>query len=215
MASSRRTTAGNGADASEIDPIDEETQSGESATGYADDEPRRARRRSVVRHAPRGLPAAIGRLPRPVMPPRPEVVSRSMEASAEASYFVVRETRGVVATFLDVRGTHLAALIAFYGLLAFFPIALIAIVVLGLFGEQSESSFVIEQLNKRVPRCVGPAAREHRQRVPRPGGLPGSDRRLAPSSGARLASSARSSRHSTWCTACGTARSRGGKRSCS
>ena len=155
MPPSRHTTAGSGSDLSETDPIDNDPQSSESATGYAEDEPRQRRRRSVARHAPRGLPAAIGRLPRPVMPPRHEFVSRSMEASAEASYFVVRETRGVVATFLDVRGTHLAALIAFYGLLAFFPIALIAIVVLGLFGEQSESSFVIEQLNRVFPGVSG------------------------------------------------------------
>ena len=78
-----------------------------------------------------------------------------MEAGAGASYFVARETRGVVRTFLDVRGTHLAALIAFYGLLAFFPLALIAVVVLGLFGEQSESSFVIEQLNRLFPGVSG------------------------------------------------------------
>jgi len=130
-------------------------QSGESATTYPGEEGGRRQRRTVVRHAPRGLPAAIGRIPRPILPTRPELVSRSMEASAGASYFLARETRGVVRTFLDVRGTHLAALIAFYGLLAFFPLALISIAILGFFGEQNESSFVIEQLNRVFPGISG------------------------------------------------------------
>lgn len=120
-----------------------------------DEEAPRQGRLSVVRHAPRGLPSAIGRISRPIIPQRRELVTRSMEASAGASNFVARETRGVVRTFLDVRGTHLAALIAFYGLLAFFPLVLITIVVLGLFGEQNESSFLIEQLNQAFPGVSG------------------------------------------------------------
>lgn len=139
----------------EVEGIDSEPDSLESAAPTPPDEQGRRRLRPVVRHAPRGLPAAIGRLPRPVMPPRSDFVSRSMGASAEASFFVARETRGVVRTFLDVRGTHLAALIAFYGLLAFFPLSLIAIALLGFFGEQNESSFVIEQLNRVFPGVSG------------------------------------------------------------
>ena len=152
---SRGRAAGLGSESPESGEIEHEPESAEAALADGEGGRRRGRRRAVVRHAPKGLPHAIGRLPRPVIPTRPELVSRSMEASAEASYFVARETRGAVRTFLDVRGTHLAALIAFYGLLAFFPLALISIAVLGFFGEQNESSFVIEQLNRLFPGVSG------------------------------------------------------------
>ncbi len=93
-------------------------------------------------------------MPRSVLPPQPRE-ERQRGASAEAGAFVARETKGVVRTFLDVRGTHLAALIAFYGLLAFFPLVLIGLALAGLFGEQTESSFLIEQLNRTFPGASG------------------------------------------------------------
>ena len=89
-----------------------------------------------------------------VMPPQ-MFLERSRGVSAEAGAFVARETKGVVRTFLDVRGTHLAALIAFYGLLAFFPLILIGLAVAGLIGEQNESSLLIEQLNRTFPGASG------------------------------------------------------------
>ncbi len=135
--------------------MDDASQNGESIVSSAGAPRADPIKQAATRPPARGLPAAIGRLPRPVIPTRPELVSRSMGASADASHFVARETKGAVGMFLDVRGTHLAALIAFYGLLAFFPLALIAIALLGLFGEQSESSFVIEQLNRVFPGVSG------------------------------------------------------------
>ena len=65
--------------------------------------------------------------------------------------FLARETRGVVSTFLTVRGTHVAALIAFYALLAFFPLVFIGLALAGLFSEQGESSYLIEQLQRAFP----------------------------------------------------------------
>lgn len=109
---------------------------------------------SAVRHAPHEPPPATSGIPGTLLPPQVRS-ERARTAGAEAGSFVARETKGVVRTFLDVRGTHLAALIAFYGLLAFFPLVLIGLALAGLFGEQSESSFLIEQLNRAFPGASG------------------------------------------------------------
>jgi membrane protein len=95
-----------------------------------------------------------GQPPR-LMAPQQLLVERSKGVSADAGAFVAHETKGVVRTFLDVRGTHLAALIAFYGLLAFFPVILIGLAAAGLIGEQNESSLLIEQLNRAFPGASG------------------------------------------------------------
>ena len=72
-------------------------------------------------------------------------------AGRDASTFLARETRGVVSTFLAVRGTHVAALIAFYALLAIFPLVFITLSLAGLFGEQGETSRLVEQLQRAFP----------------------------------------------------------------
>ena len=59
--------------------------------------------------------------------------------------------RAVLDKFLADQGTHLAAMIAYFALLSFVPLLFIALSLLGLAGEQSESSYLIEQLRKAFP----------------------------------------------------------------
>lgn len=59
--------------------------------------------------------------------------------------------RTVLGKFLADRGTHLAAMIAYFALLSFVPLLLIAVALLGLIGEQAESSFLISQLRQAFP----------------------------------------------------------------
>ena len=148
--SGKASGAGTDAVRNKTDEI-EETQTGVKPTPAASerDEANGSSAASPEQTAPTG-----GGSPRSVIPPQ-LLLERSKGASAEAGAFVARETKGVVRTFLDVRGTHLAALIAFYGLLAFFPLILIGLAVAGLIGEQNESSFLIEQLNRTFPGASG------------------------------------------------------------
>ena len=57
----------------------------------------------------------------------------------------------VVAKFISDRGTHLAAMIAYFALLAFVPLLFLALSLVGLAGEQSESSYLVEQLRRTFP----------------------------------------------------------------
>lgn len=59
--------------------------------------------------------------------------------------------REVFGKFLADRGTHLAAMIAYFALLSFVPLLFIAISFLGLLGQQHESSFLVEQLRTAFP----------------------------------------------------------------
>jgi membrane protein len=56
-----------------------------------------------------------------------------------------------VAKFFADRGTHLAAMCAYYTLLAFFPLLFFALALLGLFGRASESSTLVTTLSHVVP----------------------------------------------------------------
>jgi membrane protein len=49
------------------------------------------------------------------------------------------------------RGTHLAAMIAYFALLAFVPLLFLALSLVGLAGELNESSYLIEQLRQMFP----------------------------------------------------------------
>jgi membrane protein len=49
------------------------------------------------------------------------------------------------------RGTHLAAMIAYFALLAFVPLLFLALSLVGLAGELNESSYLIEQLRRMFP----------------------------------------------------------------
>ena len=53
--------------------------------------------------------------------------------------------------FLADRGTHLAAMIAYFALLAFVPILFLALSLIGLAGTPDESSYLIEQLQRAFP----------------------------------------------------------------
>ena len=59
--------------------------------------------------------------------------------------------REVVDKFYADRGTHLAAMIAYFALLSFVPLLFLALSLIGLAGEPSESSYLIEQLRRAFP----------------------------------------------------------------
>jgi membrane protein len=58
----------------------------------------------------------------------------------------------VVTKFLADRGTHLAAMIAYFALLSFVPLLFLALSLIALAGEQSESSYLIESLQRAFPK---------------------------------------------------------------
>jgi membrane protein len=53
--------------------------------------------------------------------------------------------------FFADRGTHLAAMIAYFALLSFVPLVFLALSLLGVTGRASETSFVVTELNKAFP----------------------------------------------------------------
>ncbi len=57
----------------------------------------------------------------------------------------------IIAKFNTDRGTHLAAMIAYFATLAFVPLLFLALSLIGVFGQASESSYLIEQLRKAFP----------------------------------------------------------------
>jgi membrane protein len=59
--------------------------------------------------------------------------------------------RPVFAKFFADRGTHLAAMIAYFALLSFVPLLFLALALLGFAGRANESSFLVTELNKAFP----------------------------------------------------------------
>jgi membrane protein len=59
--------------------------------------------------------------------------------------------REVFSKFFADRGTHLAAMIAYFALLSFVPLLFLALALLGLAGRADESSFLVTELNKAFP----------------------------------------------------------------
>jgi membrane protein len=57
----------------------------------------------------------------------------------------------VVRKFLADRGTHLAAMVAYFAILAFVPLLFLALSLIALAGEQDESSYLIEELRRIFP----------------------------------------------------------------
>jgi membrane protein len=57
----------------------------------------------------------------------------------------------IFAKFFRDRGTHLAAMIAYYALLSFFPLVFLALALLGLTGRANEESFVVKELERAFP----------------------------------------------------------------
>jgi membrane protein len=56
------------------------------------------------------------------------------------------------AKFFADRGTHLAAMIAYYALLSFVPLTFLAFSLLGFFGRADESSYLVQELSRIFPR---------------------------------------------------------------
>ena len=59
--------------------------------------------------------------------------------------------RAIVNKYLADRGTHLAAMIAYFAILAFVPLLFLALSLLAFLGEQDESSYLIEELRRAFP----------------------------------------------------------------
>ncbi len=58
----------------------------------------------------------------------------------------------IVSKYLADRGTHLAAMIAYFAILAFVPLLFLALSLLAFLGEQDESSYLIEELRRAFPK---------------------------------------------------------------
>src|SRR5256714_6066203 len=59
--------------------------------------------------------------------------------------------RRLVQKFFEDRGTHLAAMIAYFALLSFVPLAFLALALLGLYGRADESSFLVTEIKHALP----------------------------------------------------------------
>ena len=59
--------------------------------------------------------------------------------------------RALFAKFFADRGTHLAAMIAYFALLSFVPLTFLALALLGLTGRANESSFLVTELKRAFP----------------------------------------------------------------
>ncbi len=70
----------------------------------------------------------------------------------EAILTLVRlRKRRIVAKFFADRGPHLAAMIAYFALLSFVPLAFLALALLGLTGRADESSFLVTEIKHALP----------------------------------------------------------------
>jgi membrane protein len=59
--------------------------------------------------------------------------------------------RAVISKFFADRGTHLAAMIAYFALLSFVPLLFLALALLGLVHEANTNSFFVRELSKVFP----------------------------------------------------------------
>ena len=64
---------------------------------------------------------------------------------------VARSTTSILGKYLADRGPHLAAMVAYYALLAIFPFVFLTLSALGLLGQVSESSYLIQELKRILP----------------------------------------------------------------
>jgi membrane protein len=64
---------------------------------------------------------------------------------------VATQTTSVLGKYLEDRGPHLGAMVAYYALLSMFPFIFLSMSVLGLFGQISESSYLIRELERILP----------------------------------------------------------------
>src|SRR3979409_2004407 len=59
--------------------------------------------------------------------------------------------RAIAAKFFADRGTHLAAMIAYFALLSFVPLLFLALALLGFVHQADEGSFFVRELSKTFP----------------------------------------------------------------
>jgi membrane protein len=59
--------------------------------------------------------------------------------------------REVFSKFFADRGTHLAAMIAYFALLSFVPLLFLSLALLGVAGQADEGSFFVRELNRAFP----------------------------------------------------------------
>jgi membrane protein len=59
--------------------------------------------------------------------------------------------RDLAQKFFADRGTHLAAMIAYFALLSFVPLTFLSLSLLGLTGRADESSFLVKEIKKTLP----------------------------------------------------------------
>src|SRR5436853_2252601 len=59
--------------------------------------------------------------------------------------------RDLARKFFEDRGTHLAAMIAYFALLSFVPLTFLSLSLLGLTGRADESSFLVREIKKTLP----------------------------------------------------------------
>jgi uncharacterized BrkB/YihY/UPF0761 family membrane protein len=59
--------------------------------------------------------------------------------------------RRVLSKFFADRGTHLAAMIAYFALLSFVPLLFMALALLGIVHQADENSFFVRELSKTFP----------------------------------------------------------------
>jgi membrane protein len=63
----------------------------------------------------------------------------------------VRSVRRPVEKFFADRGTHLAAMVAYFALLSFVPLLFLTLAMLGVAGRADESTYVVTELKKAFP----------------------------------------------------------------
>jgi membrane protein len=73
------------------------------------------------------------------------------QATTGPLHRLLRGVRQILSKFLSDRGTHLAAMIAYFALLSFVPLLFLALSLIALAGQQSESSYLIEELRRAFP----------------------------------------------------------------
>jgi membrane protein len=64
---------------------------------------------------------------------------------------VVNNLHGPIEKFFRDRGTHLAAMIAYFALLSLVPLIFLALALLGIFGRADESSYLVTELQALFP----------------------------------------------------------------
>ncbi|MDX6551124.1 MAG: rane protein [Gaiellales bacterium] len=64
---------------------------------------------------------------------------------------VANETGTVLSKYLRDRGPHLAAMVAYYALLSLFPFLFLILSALGLAGQMSQSSYIVQELERILP----------------------------------------------------------------